>query len=147
MQRIATLRAWSDADGKRIVDGWRRNGESRAAIARRYGIPVHRLYYRITTAGARSPVNTLMLTIATLQPPDSGTIQLGDINVLTPAQCAKPLERDFKGVRVAWWTVLGGIPFEPEVRRVGDATRPVFESLGCVVEDDDLISRAWMMHF
>jgi amidase len=43
--------------------------------------------------------------------------------------------RDFKGVRVAWWRGLGGIPFEPEIRRVVDANRRVFEDLGCVVEE------------
>jgi amidase len=46
-----------------------------------------------------------------------------------------PLERDFKGVRVAWWKGLGGIPFEPEIRGVVNANRRVFEGLGCVVED------------
>jgi amidase len=46
-----------------------------------------------------------------------------------------PLERDFKGVRVAWWKGLGGIPFEPEIRGEVDANRRVFEGLGCVVED------------
>ncbi len=46
-----------------------------------------------------------------------------------------PLERDFKGVRVAWWRGLGGIPFEPEIRQVVDANRRVFESLGCTVEE------------
>jgi amidase len=45
------------------------------------------------------------------------------------------LGRDFKGVRVAWWKGLGGIPFEPEIRRVVDSQRRVFETLGCVVED------------
>ena len=45
------------------------------------------------------------------------------------------LPRSFKGVRVAWWRGLGGIPFEPEIRRVVDASRSVFDELGCVVED------------
>ncbi len=45
------------------------------------------------------------------------------------------LGRDFKGVRVAWWKGLGGIPFEPEIRRVIDANRSAFEVLGCVVEE------------
>jgi amidase len=48
-----------------------------------------------------------------------------------------PLERDFTGVRVAWWKGLGGIPVEPEVRRVVDANRTIFERLGCVVEEDE----------
>jgi len=52
-----------------------------------------------------------------------------------PARFRAPLERDFKGVKVGWWRGLGGIPFEPEVRRVVDANRKVFEGLGCVVED------------
>jgi amidase len=51
------------------------------------------------------------------------------------ARFGAPLGRDFKGVRVAWWRGLGGIPFEPEIRRVVDANRSVFEDLGCVVEE------------
>jgi amidase len=51
------------------------------------------------------------------------------------AQFRVPLDREFKGVRVAWWKGLGGIPFEPETRRVVDANRSVFESLGCIVEE------------
>jgi amidase len=52
-----------------------------------------------------------------------------------PARFRVPLDKSFKGVRVAWWRGLGGIPFEPEVRRVVDGTRKVFEDLGCVVEE------------
>jgi amidase len=51
------------------------------------------------------------------------------------ARFRAPLARSFKGVRVAWWRGLGGIPFEPDVRRVVDASRRVFENLGCVVEE------------
>ena len=46
-----------------------------------------------------------------------------------------PLEKNLKGVRVAWWRGLGGIPFEPEIRRVVDGNRKVFEDMGCVVEE------------
>ncbi len=46
-----------------------------------------------------------------------------------------PLGRDFKGIRVAWWRGLGGIPFEAEIRRVVDGNRKVFEDLGCVIEE------------
>jgi amidase len=51
------------------------------------------------------------------------------------ARFMAPLERSFKGVRVAWWRGLGGIPFEPEIRRVVDGNRKVFEDLGCIVEE------------
>ena len=52
-----------------------------------------------------------------------------------PARFRDPLGRDFKGVRVAWWRGLGGIPFEPEIRRVVDSNRKVFVELGCIVEE------------
>jgi amidase len=52
-----------------------------------------------------------------------------------PAQFRAPLRKDFKGIRVAWWRGLGGIPFEPEIRRVIDGNRKIFEDLGCVVEE------------
>jgi amidase len=47
---------------------------------------------------------------------------------------ARPLDRSFKGVRVAWFKDLGGVPFDPRVRAVVDAHRRTFESLGCIVE-------------
>lgn len=47
---------------------------------------------------------------------------------------ARPLDRSFKGVRVAWFKDLGGVPFDRRVRSVVDAHRKTFESLGCVVE-------------
>ena len=53
------------------------------------------------------------------------------------AQFRGALDRSFKGVRVAWWKGLGGIPFEPEIRATVDAQRRVFEDLGCLVEDDE----------
>jgi amidase len=47
---------------------------------------------------------------------------------------ARPLDRSFKGVRVAWFKDLGGVPFDPRVRAVVDGHRKTFESLGCIVE-------------
>ena len=70
-----------------------------------------------------------------------------------PSLFAKPLQRDFKNVRVAWCPDMGGLPLHPEVRNVLDKQRATFETLGCVVEDahpnldgaDDafLTLRAW----
>ena len=48
---------------------------------------------------------------------------------------AGDLSRDFRGVRVAWWKDLGGIPVDPQVRRMTNAQRTVFEQLGCIVEE------------
>jgi amidase len=52
-----------------------------------------------------------------------------------PTRFRASLERSLKGVRVAWWKDLGGIPFESAIRGVVDANRRVFQDLGCVVED------------
>jgi amidase len=50
---------------------------------------------------------------------------------------ARPLGRGFKGVRVAWYKNLGGAPFDPRVRAVVDAHRKTFESLGCIVDQEE----------
>ena len=36
---------------------------------------------------------------------------------------------------MAWWRDLGGIAFEPEIVRVVNANRRVFEDIGCVIEE------------
>ncbi|MGI9049866.1 MAG: amidase [Rubrobacteraceae bacterium] len=48
-----------------------------------------------------------------------------------------PLERDFSSARVAWSRDLGGLPVDTRVTATIDSQRHVFESLGCVVEDDE----------
>src|SRR5438552_520057 len=52
-----------------------------------------------------------------------------------PSVFARPLDRDVKGVRVAWCPDLGGLPLDRRVRSVLEAQRKTFESLGCIVED------------
>jgi amidase len=47
----------------------------------------------------------------------------------------RPLERSFRGCRVAWCPDAGGLPIEPSVRGVLDGQRATLESLGCSVED------------
>jgi amidase len=53
-----------------------------------------------------------------------------------PSLFAKPLERDLKGVRVAWCPDLGGLPLDRRVRAVLEGQRKTFEALGCIVEED-----------
>ncbi len=50
-------------------------------------------------------------------------------------QFAEPLDADPRGVRVAWAGDLGGVAFDPELRRVVNGQRTVFEALGCRVDD------------
>ena len=48
------------------------------------------------------------------------------LSVMT-GQEVPPLERDMKGVRVAWCLDLGGLPLDRRVRDVLDASRATFE--------------------
>ena len=48
---------------------------------------------------------------------------------------ARPLERDFSGVRVAWSRNLGGLPMDPRVTAVLESQRAAFQALGCIVEE------------
>jgi amidase len=52
-----------------------------------------------------------------------------------PSSFAKPLDRDFKGVQVAWCPELGHLPLDRRVRSVLEAQRKTFVDLGCIVED------------
>jgi amidase len=76
-------------------------------------------------------VADVALFLSAMAGPHSGPLSIHE----DPARFRAPLEKDFKNVRVAWWRDLGGIPFEPEIRRVVDGNRKVFEDLGCIVEE------------
>jgi amidase len=76
-------------------------------------------------------VADLAFALSTIAGPESGV----PLSIDEPGErFARPLERNFKGTRVAWFKDLGGVPFDPRVRAVVDGHRKTFESLGCVVE-------------
>jgi amidase len=52
-----------------------------------------------------------------------------------PAVFLGSLDRDLRGLRVAWAPDLGGLPLDPQVRTVLSAQRATFEALGCIVEN------------
>ena len=52
-----------------------------------------------------------------------------------PQSFAAPLDRDWRGTRVAWAIDLGGLPLDRRVRKVLEMQRKTFEDLGCIVED------------
>ena len=64
-----------------------------------------------------------------------------------PAIFSGPLERDFKGARVAWLGDLGGnLPFETGVLDLCKRSLKVFEQLGCIVEEarpDFPVEQVW----
>jgi amidase len=76
-------------------------------------------------------VADLALAFSTIAGPDANT----PLSINEPGEVfARPLARSFRGVRVAWFKDLGGVPLDPRVRAVVDAHRATFESLGCIVE-------------
>ena len=76
-------------------------------------------------------VADLAYVLSTIAGPDSRA----PLSINEPGELfARPLDRNFKGVRVAWFKDLGGVPFDPRVRAVVDGHRKTFESLGCIVE-------------
>jgi len=76
-------------------------------------------------------VADLALVLSTIAGPDPRA----PLSINEPGEhFARPLDRSFKGVRVAWFKDLGGVPFDPRVRTIVDGHRKTFESLGCVVE-------------
>jgi amidase len=86
----------------------------------------------ISTQGCMGrSVADLALGLSTIAGPDSR----GPLSINEPGEVlARPLDRSFKGVRVAWFKDLGGVPFDPRVRTIIDGHRATFESLGCIVE-------------
>jgi amidase len=73
----------------------------------------------------------LALALSAIAGPDPNT----PLAINEPGELfARPLDRSFKGVRVAWFKDLGGVPFDRRVCAVVDAHRATFESLGCIVE-------------
>ena len=86
----------------------------------------------LSTAGCLGrSVADLAFALSTIAGPDSAT----PLSINEPGELfARPLDRSFKGVRVAWFKDLGGVPFDSRVRSVVDAHRKTFEALGCIVE-------------
>ena len=63
---------------------------------------------------------------------------------------ARPLERDFRGVKISWSRDFGEVPVDSTVTTVIDAQRKTFKTLGCEVVDGqpdfrnaDEIFRVW----
>jgi amidase len=77
-------------------------------------------------------VADLSFSLSTIAGPDPGT----PLSINEPGGAfARPLDHNFKGVRIAWCRNLGGVPFDPRIRKVVDVHRATFESLGCSVEE------------
>ncbi|MEX1253220.1 MAG: amidase [Dehalococcoidia bacterium] len=90
------------------------------------------------TLDVQGPMARAVQDVALMLSVIAGPDPRSPISISEPGSAfSRPLERDFRGVRVAWSRDLGGLPVEPAVTAVIDAQRPVFESLGCEVEDGE----------
>ena len=80
---------------------------------------------------ARTVEDTALLLSAMAGPDPRAPLSLS-----TPGHhFARPLGRDFGGVRVAWSQDLGGLPVDRRVTEVIEGCRGVFEAIGCRVDD------------
>ena len=80
---------------------------------------------------ARSVADAALMLSAIAGPDSRALLSLPDAGEVF----RRPLDRDFRGARVAWSMDFGGVPFDPEVpAALGPAGRAL-ESLGCEVED------------
>jgi amidase len=77
-------------------------------------------------------VRDAALLLSVMAGPDSRC----PISISEPgSRFAQPLDRDFRGVRVAWFRNMGGVVFDPRIVAAVNAQRRVFEDLGCIVEE------------
>jgi amidase len=84
------------------------------------------------------PMARTVSDVALMMTAIAGPDPRSPISIEQPASLfSQPLDRDCKGLRIAWSRSFGGLPVEAEVTRVLEAHRGVFEDLGCIVEEAD----------
>jgi len=93
--------------------------------------PFPRLGFGVNGPMARSVADIafLLRVMAGPDPRDPGC------EASDPSVFGHSLERNLRGLRVAWAPDLGGLPLDSRVRTVLDAQRATFEALGCIVDD------------
>ena len=84
----------------------------------------------------RGPMGRTVADVAYQLSALAGPDDRAPISIAEPPDIfARPLERDFSGVRIAWSRDLGRYPVLPVVNEVIDARRGVFAELGCEVAE------------
>ena len=98
-------------------------------------------WYTMSVPGPMArTVQDVALAMAAMSGPDDRS----PISLEAPGEMfLNPLARSFKGCKIALSANLGGLPVEPEVAKVIESTRAVFQDLGCeVINDEPNISEA-----
>ncbi len=120
----------------------------RTAPGRVPSFPATLGWWPISVSG---PMARTVQDIALLLTAMAGPDRRVPISIPEPASIFnQPLDRDFRGTRIAWSPNLGDLPVDPRVTDTIAAQLPVFEQLGCTVEeaspdftDADQIFKAW----
>lgn len=82
---------------------------------------------------ARTAQDVALLLSAIAGPDERAPLSISDPG----ERFAARLDRDFRGVRLAWSRDLGGLPIDPRVTAALEAKRNLFAELGCVLEEDE----------
>jgi amidase len=97
---------------------------------------VPRLHAAGDTLGVDGPMARSVADVAWLLAVMSGPDPRDPLSLDEPGTVfAAPLERSFRGVRIAWSERLGHYPVEKEVTAVCNAARPALADAGCAVVD------------
>ena len=82
--------------------------------------------------GVKGPMARTVADVALMLSAIAGPDPRSPISLPEPGSFfARPLERDFRGVRIAWCPDLGGLPVDPRVTAVLESQRQTFSDLGC----------------
>jgi amidase len=99
-------------------------------------VPSHPVTLAWNTLAVEGPMARTVRDVALLLSVMAGPDERSPISINEPGSTfSRPLQRDFKGARVAWSRDLGRYPVRPVVNEVCDRARPVFAELGCQVDD------------
>jgi len=89
-----------------------------------------------STLGVQGPMARTVADCALMMSAIAGWDAKSPIAIAQPGSLfSRPLARDFKGVRVAWSSDLGGLPLDARVAAVLASRRATFAALGCAVEE------------
>jgi len=86
--------------------------------------------------GAHGPMARTVQDVALLLSAMAGPDRRAPLSIAESGERFRaPLDRDFRGARIAWSPALGGLPIDRRISAVIGARRTTFADLGCVVED------------
>ena len=88
------------------------------------------------TLGVEGPMARTVKDAALMLSAIAGPDSRSPISISEPGRLfSRPLERDFKGTRLAWSRDLGGLPVDLRVTEVIEGQRHVFQDFGCDIID------------